>query len=106
MRFYARMIVSSQRWDDDDDIILSLVQTFVRHAVDTDVEAQERENVAWFASRVGMAFASIVRCPNKCLGSRFRALMRETVLETFISCWHLVSIFASALVFGFKFLFR
>ena len=89
---HARKIVSSQRWDEDDDSLLGLVHAFVRHAVDVNVEAQERENVAAFAKRVRdafrMALPSIVPCPNKRLDLRFKELIRETVLGTFVSCWH------------------
>lgn len=101
--FCAQNIVNSQQWDEDDDIILDLVRAFVRHAVDVNVEAQERENMAVFASRVRDAFRkalrSIVPFPNKRLDLRFKELMRETVLETFISCWHLVSFPVVPLVF-------
>ena len=100
---HARKIVSSQRWDDDDSL-LGLVHAFVRHAVDVNVEAQERENVAAFAKRVQdafrMALPSIVPCPNKRLDLRFKELIRETVLGTFVSCWHHVG-FPDVLFFIF-----
>ena len=92
---HARKIVNSQRWDEDEDFLLGLVHAFVRHAIDVDVEAPERENVAVFARRVHdafrMALSTIVPCSNKRLDLRFKELMRETVLGTFVSCWHHVS---------------
>jgi hypothetical protein len=54
------------------------------------VEPQERENMALFASKVRDAFGMAL--PYKRLDLRFRELMRETVLGTFISCWHLVGL--------------
>ena len=98
--YYARMIVRSQRWDDDADKLLALVQTFVLHAVDVNGDAMEREHIGSFASLVREAF----RCasdlvvpkpsPTLALNKRFKELMNDTVLSTFINCWDNVRFFS------------
>jgi len=95
--YYARMIVRSQRWDDDEDKLLALVHAFVWRAVDVNGDALEREYIGSFASLVREAF----RCasdlvvpkpsPTLALNERFKELMNGTVLSTFVTCWDNVS---------------
>ncbi len=97
--YYARRVVQSQRWDGSEDnerLLLELVHAFVWRATGIDVDPQEREGVASFAARIREGFKRashwVVPRPRG-LDEKFGALMREIVLATFTSCWHVVSRF-------------
>lgn len=97
--YYARRIIQSQRWDESEghDRLLELVHAFVWHATNADdnLDLQERQSVAEFAARVRDSFEHaskwVVPPPRESLEIKFGSLMRETVLATFLSCWHVVS---------------
>ena len=112
--YYARRVVQSQRWDESEDNdrlrLLELVHAFVWRATGTDVDPQEREGLASFAARIRVGFKRashwVVPRP-KGLDEKFGALLRETVLATFISCWHVVrhSLILAKTVLYFTFFF-